>query len=86
MVKLSPHFAIAGLFLITGIKHVLFYIANSHLLIFPFMTGLCQWMYMNNHLAKMTLYYDLYKLGKNENHIAAFTYLHLFSNFLVKQE
>ena len=30
-------------------------------------------MYMNNHLKKLTLYYDMQKLGTDENYVATFT-------------
>jgi len=29
-------------------------------------------MYLENHLKNLTLYYDLYKMGKNENYVASF--------------
>eukprot|EP00347_Sterkiella_histriomuscorum_P000406 403375986 len=43
-----------------------------HLLPIPMTTGLLQWMYMKRHLQNMTLYYDLYKLGNNQNHAATY--------------
>jgi hypothetical protein len=75
LAKLSPHFALAALFMATGKFSFIDFVgkASSHLLIIPFITGGAQWMYMNRHFTRMTLYYDLYKLGNNENHVAAYT-------------
>ena len=38
----------------------------------PFATGMVHWMLLNRHLSKMTLYYDLYKLGSNPNLVATY--------------
>ena len=38
----------------------------------PFLTGLTHWMYMNRHIQKMTLYYDLNKMSNNANLVATY--------------
>mmetsp|Transcript_35520 Transcript_35520/g.43520 ORF Transcript_35520/g.43520 Transcript_35520/m.43520 type:complete len:194 (-) Transcript_35520:65-646(-) len=46
--------------------------SNAHLLIFPATTAAFHYLYMHNHLSKMTLYYDMQKLGTDENYVATF--------------
>ena len=72
ILKLSPHAALAGLFMFTCKRHILKTAANSHLLMIPFMTGLTHWMYMNRHIQKLTLYYDLNKMSNNANLVATY--------------
>ena len=60
---MSPHAAIAFCFIMTS---------NAHLLAFPATTAAIHYLYMYNHLKKMTLYYDMQKLGTNENYVATF--------------
>ena len=62
-VKLSPHIAVAFLFAVTS---------NAHLMVIPATTAAFHYMYMYNHLKQMTLYYDMQKLGTNENYVATF--------------
>ena len=62
-VKLSPHAVIAAMLLSTS---------NAHLIVVPATTAALHYLYMYNHLKKMTLYYDMQKLGKNENYVATF--------------
>jgi len=38
----------------------------------PATTAAIHYLYMYNHLKKMTLYYDMQKLGKDENYTATF--------------
>ena len=61
--KLSPHALLAALFLCTS---------NAHLVVLPATTAAFHYLYMYNHLKKMTLYYDMQKLGSNENYVATF--------------
>ena len=49
-VKLSPHAALALCFMMTS---------NLHLIAFPAATAAIHYLYLNNHLKKMTLYYDM---------------------------
>ena len=62
-VRLSPHFAVAATFLVTS---------NVHLIVIPATTAAFHYLYMYNHLKKMTLYYDMQKLGTDENYVATF--------------
>ena len=63
-IKLSPHALLALTFLMTS---------NVHLIAFPATTAAIHYLYMYNHLKKMTLYYDMQKLGTNENYVATFS-------------
>ena len=60
---MSPHAAVALLFLMTS---------NAHLIVVPATTAALHYLYMYNHLKKMTLYYDMQKLGTDENYVATF--------------
>ena len=60
---MSPHLAVAGLFLMTS---------NVHLVVVPATTAAIHYLYAYNHLTKMTLYFDMQKLGTNENYVATF--------------
>ena len=60
---MSPHLAVAGLFLMTS---------NVHLIVIPATTAAIHYLYTYNHLKKMTLYFDMQKLGTNENYVATF--------------
>ena len=62
-VRLSPHMALALVFAFTS---------NAHLMVIPATTAAIHYMYMYNHLKQMTLYYDMQKLGTNENYVATF--------------
>lgn len=62
-VKLSPHTAVAIIFLMTS---------NAHLLYLPATSAAIHYLYIYNHLKKMTLYYDMQKLGTEENYVATF--------------
>ena len=46
--------------------------SNAHLVVFPFTTAAFHYLYTQNHLKKLTLYYDMQKLGKDENYTATF--------------
>lgn len=46
--------------------------SNAHLVAFPITTAALHYLYMFNHLKKMTLYYDMQKLGTDENYVATF--------------
>ena len=41
-------------------------------MVLPATTAAIHYLYMYNHLKKMTLYYDMQKLGKDENYTATF--------------
>ena len=60
----APHAAIAATFLATS---------NAHLLMIPATTATLHYLIKFNHFKKATYYYDMDKLGKNENYIATFT-------------
>lgn len=60
---MSPHLFIAAF---------LGFSANLHLVPIPMTTAVLHYMYKFNHFKKLTLYYDLEKLGKNENYVATF--------------
>jgi hypothetical protein len=47
--------------------------SNAHLVPLPLTTGAIHYMYMHNHFKKMTLYFDMQKLGTDENYVATFT-------------
>ena len=61
--QLSPHILVAAGLCAT---------ANVHLLPVPFTTAALHYLYHYNHLKKLTLYYDLQALGRNENYVATF--------------
>ena len=46
--------------------------SNAHLLFLPATSAAIHYLYMHNHLKKMTLYYDMQKLGTDENYVATF--------------
>ena len=46
--------------------------SNAHLVALPITTAAFHYLYMFNHLKKMTLYYDMQKLGTDENYVATF--------------
>ena len=46
--------------------------SNAHLLVFPASTAAIHYMHRYNHLKKLTLYFDMQKLGRNENYVATF--------------
>lgn len=60
---MAPHSVVAGLFLATS---------NAHLVVIPATTAALHYLYKFNHFKKATLYYDMQKLGKNENYVATF--------------
>ena len=60
---MSPHLAVAALFMMTS---------NMHLIVLPATTAAIHYLYSYNHLTKLTLYYDMQKLGTNENYVATF--------------
>ena len=60
---LAPHATLAGL---------LIFSANAHLLVIPATTATLHYLYRFNHFKKATLYFDMQKLGKNDNYIATF--------------
>ena len=60
---MSPHAILAAIFILTS---------NAHLVVVPGTTAAIHYLYMHNHLKKMTLYYDMQKLGTNENYVATF--------------
>ena len=41
-------------------------------MIFPAASAAIHYLYMYNHLKKLTLYYDMQKLGTDENYVATF--------------
>lgn len=47
---MSPHMVMALTFLMTS---------NAHLIVIPATTAAIHYLYMYNHLKKMTLYYDM---------------------------
>ena len=47
---MSPHLAVAALFMMTS---------NMHLVVFPATTAAIHYLYSYNHLTKLTLYYDM---------------------------
>ena len=59
----SPHAFLALGFALTS---------NLHLVPLPMTTAALHYMYKFNHFKKLTLYYDLENLGKNENYLATF--------------
>ena len=63
MKALSPHMVLAAAFLATS---------NAHLIMLPATTAAIHYMYRYNHLKKLTLYFDMQKLGRNENYVATF--------------
>ena len=46
--------------------------SNAHLVPFPAFTAAIHYMSRYNHLKKLTLYFDMQKLGRNENYVATF--------------
>lgn len=60
---MSPHVALASAFLFTS---------NAHLVAIPATTAALHYLYLQNHLKKLTLYYDMQKLGRNDNYLATF--------------
>ncbi len=60
---LAPHAALAAL---------LFMYSNAHLMSIPLTTAMIHYLYKHNHIKKFTLYYDMQKLGQNENYVATF--------------
>ena len=60
---LSPHAVLAVSLFVTS---------NAHLIAFPATTAMFHWLYRYNHLKKLTLYFDMQKLGRNENYVATF--------------
>jgi len=59
----APHASIAAL---------LFFSSNAHLMVIPATTATVHYLYRFNHFKKATLYFDMQKLGKNDNYIATF--------------
>ena len=60
---MAPHASVAALMFATS---------NAHLSIIPATTAMFHYLYKMNHIKKATLYWDMQKLGKNENYIATF--------------
>ena len=58
-----PHMVLANCLIATS---------NAHLLPFPALTAAIHYMSRYNHLKKLTLYFDMQKLGRNENYVATF--------------
>ena len=58
-----PHASIASLMFMTS---------NAHLIAIPATTAMFHYLYRYNHIKKATLYFDMQKLGKNENYVATF--------------
>jgi len=58
-----PHASVAALLLFSS---------NAHLIAIPATTAAIHYMYRFNHFKKATLYFDMQKLGKNDNYIATF--------------
>lgn len=46
--------------------------SNAHMIVLPATTAAIHYLYMYNHLKKMTLYFDMQKLGSDENYVATF--------------
>ena len=63
MKLLSPHIVLCLGLLATS---------NAHLIAFPATTAAIHYLYRYNHLRKLTLYFDMQKLGRNENYVATF--------------
>ena len=59
----APHASVAAL---------LFFSSNAHLMVIPATTAAVHYLYRFNHFKKATLYFDMQKLGKNDNYIATF--------------
>ena len=60
---IAPHATLAACMLAT---------ANAHMLFLPITTLAVHYLWKFNHIKKATLYYDMQKLGKNENYMATF--------------
>ena len=60
---LAPH---------TAISAALFFSSNAHLMAIPATTAMIHYLYKFNHIKKATLYFDMQKLGKNDNYVATF--------------
>ena len=60
---LSPHLVV-GLGLIAT--------SQAHLFAIPATTAAIHYLYRYHHLKKLTLYFDMQKLGRNENYMATF--------------
>lgn len=58
-----PHASIAA---------AMFATSNAHWMVIPATTAMFHYLYRFNHFKKLTLYFDMQKLGKNENYIATF--------------
>lgn len=58
-----PHASIAA---------AMFMTSNAHLMAIPATTAMLHYLYKFNHIKKATLYFDMQKLGKNDNYVATF--------------
>ena len=54
------------------ISVALFFSSNAHLIAIPATTAMIHYLYKFNHIKKATLYFDMQKLGKNDNYVAKF--------------
>ena len=63
MKLLSPHLMVSLGLIATS---------QAHLIAFPATTAAIHYLYRYHHLKKLTLYFDMQKLGRNENYMATF--------------
>lgn len=50
----------------------MFMTSNAHMMALPATTAMVHYLYKYNHIKKFSLYFDMQKLGKNDNYLATF--------------